>query len=129
MWTPDQVGERIREAFQVLKTLPLGELRHLVPRWTRNWETLPGDWLDAHNVPETTRLPRRVFPPEAISRADEAMRWLYWLDEGARRVVAMWALRIPASWVRKRYGIAPSTFRTKRARALGDIAVRLNRER
>lgn len=124
MWTPDRVGQRLREAFRTLARLPNRDLRYLFPKlcsWPELARSKREDFAD-----EWTRMPRIPPEPAAIDEMDEALQWLIPLNPQERLLLSAWALGTPAYWIAKERHISRRTFWRERARALGDIAVRLN---
>ena len=81
-WTAGAVAGRIEEAVAVFRRLP----GPYVPRYHSLWPEILHDFADlVHQRPE-----RRAPPPtpEQISRADEVMVWLGWLEPQEGR--ALW---------------------------------------
>lgn len=81
-WTPLMVEERLAEAADVLKRLPPVKVQgyySLWPRYIYEFADLVGQ------EPPQLRLP----PPSAasITRMDEAMEWLTWLEPDDARIV------------------------------------------
>jgi len=81
-WTPLMVEERLAEAADVLKRLPSVKVQgyySLWPRYIYEFADLVGQ------EPPQFRLP----PPSAasITRMDEAMEWLKWLEADDARIV------------------------------------------
>ena len=124
MWTPDRVAQRLREAFRTLSRLPNRDLRYLFPRWS-SWPEIARskreDFAD-----EWARMPRIPPEPAAIDEMDEVLGWLFWLQDQDRLLLSAWALGTPAYWIAKEFHCSRRSVWRQRARALGDIAVRLN---
>ncbi len=80
-WTPLQVEERLVEAADVLKRLPEEKVQgyySVWPQYIYEFADLVGQ------EPRQTRLP----PPSAasITRMDESLRWLNWLEPDDARI-------------------------------------------
>jgi len=81
-WTPSLVEERFVEAADVMKRLPeVG-----VPGYFSTWPKIVHDFAD--RVEQEPRPLSRPRPsPEAISRMEETLRWLPWLEPIDARIV------------------------------------------
>ena len=74
-WTPTLVEERLVEAASVMKRLP--NVR--VPGYFNTWPKMLVEFADLiEQEPARLRLPPPA--PDAITRMEEALGWLVWLD-------------------------------------------------
>jgi hypothetical protein len=81
-WTPSSVEERFVEAAGVMKRLP--EVR--VPGYFNTWPKMVVEFADrVGQQAEPMRLPPPS--PAAISRMEEALGWLLWLDPLDAKIV------------------------------------------
>jgi hypothetical protein len=81
-WTPSMVEERFIEAADVMKRLP--EVR--VPGYYSLWPKALHEFADLVGQ-EPPRLRRPLPTPAAISRMEEALGWLAWLDPTDAKIV------------------------------------------
>ena len=120
-WTPDLVEERLVEAADVLKRLP--EVR--VQGYFSLWPTIVPEFSDL--VGREPRQLRRPSPsPEAISRMEQTMPWLRWLEPEDAKLV--WARAEGSRWklICWRFGISRATAHRRWQYALSLITWRLN---
>jgi len=120
-WTPLMVEERLAEAADVLKRLPPVKVQgyySLWPRYIYEFADLVGQ------EPPQLRLP----PPSAasITRMDEAMEWLKWLEADDVRIVWMRASGKRWKAVCRAVGLARAAAHEHWLYALCVIAWRLN---
>jgi hypothetical protein len=81
-WTPSVVEERFIEAAGVMKRLP--EVR--VPGYFNTWPKTVVEFADrVGQEPPRLRLPPPA--PDAISRMEETLSWLAWLDPVDAKIV------------------------------------------
>jgi hypothetical protein len=81
-WTPSMVEERFVEAADVMKRLP--DVR--VPGFYSLWPKAMHDFADLVEQ-EPPRLRRPPPAPGAISRMEEALGWLNWLEPADAKIV------------------------------------------
>lgn len=81
-WTPSLIEERFVEAADVMKRLP--EVR--VPGYFNTWPKVLREFSDLVGQ-EPPRLRRPPPAPDAISRMEEALEWLRWLETTDARIV------------------------------------------
>jgi len=123
-WTPLMVEERLAEAADVLKRLPPVRVQgyySLWPRYIYEFADLVGQ------EPPEMRLP----PPSAaaITRMDEAMEWLNWLEPDDAKLVWMRAERRRWKVICVRLGITRATAHRHWQYAMLLMAWRLNGKR
>ena len=89
-WTVTDVADRFEEAAQTLKRLPPVKVQGYSSTWPEIVRTVM-EQLQAD------RLPMRLGPPlpDAISRMEETINWVFWLEEDERRLVWLRAARVP----------------------------------
>lgn len=81
-WTPTLVEERLVEAASVMKRLP--NVR--VPGYFNTWPKMLVEFADlVQQEPARLRLPPPA--PDAITRMEEALGWLTWLNPIDRKIV------------------------------------------
>ena len=123
-WTPLMVEERLEEAASVLKRLPPVKVQgyfSLWPRYIYEFADLVGQ------EPREMPLP----PPSAasITRMDEAMEWLNWLEPDDAKLVWRRAERTPWKGICVQLGMSRATAHRHWQYALVVIAWRLNGKR
>ena len=121
-WTPALVEERLIEAADTMKRLP----QFRVQGYYNSWPTIMREFSD--RVGETPQRLRRPPPsPTAITRMEEALQWLRWLEADDAKLVWMRAEGLqwkPICW---RFGITRATGHNRWQYALCVISWRLNR--
>ena len=72
-WSESEIEERIEEAVETLKRIPVPDIQRSVTKW-------PGFVHDTHEAYGygEFRPPRSPAAPDAISRLDETLDWLRW---------------------------------------------------
>ena len=120
-WSVEAVESRIEEAASVIRRLP--PVR--VPGYFNTWPTMVTEFADrVGREPERMRLP----PPstDAITRMEQALEWLRWLNGEDAKLV--WARSEGTPWkqICCRFGIARATANRRYQYALALIAWRLN---
>jgi hypothetical protein len=123
-WTAKMVEERVVDAAQVMRRLP--PVR--VPGYFSTWPRALVEFADlVGQQPEPMRLPPPS--PAAISRMEEALGWLRWLEGEDAKLV--WARADRTQWkaICWRFGIARATAHRRWQYGLSVIAWRLNGRR
>lgn len=123
-WTPLMVEERLEAAADVMRRLPPVTVQgyySLWPRYRYEFADLVGQ------DPPKTRLPPPS--PEAITRMDEAMEWLKWLEPEDAKLVWARAERTPWKGICVQFGTSRATAHRHWQYALVLIAWRLNGKR
>ncbi len=123
-WTRERVEERLSEAADVMRRLP--EVR--VQGYYNLWPKVLHEFCDFVGQ-EPPRLKRPPPAPDAISRMEEALDWLRWLEAEDARLVWARADRTPWKMISWRFGIARATAHRRWEYALSVIAWRLNGRR
>jgi hypothetical protein len=123
-WTPLMVEERLAEAADVLKRLPPVKVQgyySLWPRYIYEFADLVGQ------EPPQLRLP----PPSAasITRMDEAMEWLKWLEADDARLAWARAANKPWKELCWEFGMSRAAAWRRWVMALCIVAMNLNGER
>lgn len=122
-WTPKLVADRLEEAASTLRRLPLTGLK---PRaYGNNWPTVIHEFSEAYGWNVTVV---NLGPPtsEAISRMDEVMDWLRYLDPDQVRLVWLRASKVPWKVIVARLVCDRSTAWRKWNVAINRIAARLD---
>ena len=89
-WTMVEVADRFEEAAQTLKRMPPVKVQGYFNAWPEVVRTVMEQLL-------ADRLPMRLGPPpaDAISRMEETIQWIFWLDnEDERRLIWLRAERV-----------------------------------
>jgi hypothetical protein len=120
-WTAKMVEERLIDAAEVMRRLP--PVR--VPGYFSTWPRALVEFADlVGQQPEPMRLPPPS--PAAISRMEETLLWLRWLEAEDAKLV--WARSDRAPWkaICWQFGIARATANRRYLYALSLIAWQLN---
>ena len=120
-WTPSAVEERFVEAAGVMKRLP--EVR--VPGYFNTWPKMVVEFADrVGQEPPQLRLPSPA--PDAISRMEETLSWLAWLDPVDAKIV--WLRANGERWkaICWKVGLVRSAAHQHSQYALSVIVLRLN---
>ena len=116
-WTAKMVEERLVDAAHVMRRLP--PVR--VPGYFNTWPEMVVEFADlVGQQPEPMRLPPPS--PAAISRMEETLGWLRWLEAEDAKLVWARSDRTPWKAICWRFGIG-------RATATSTMAVRVERDR
>jgi len=120
-WTQPMVEERLAEAADVMRRLP--DVR--APGYFNTWPKILPEFSDLVGQ-EPPRLKRLLPSSDAITRMDETLGWLRWLEGDDAKLV--WARAEGARWkaICWRFGIALATAKRRQQYALSLIAWKLN---
>lgn len=120
-WTRGMVEDRLIEAADVMKRLPAVRAKG----YFSAWPTILPEFSDLVGR-EPPRLRRPPPSPKAITRAEEAMLWLRWLELDDARLV--WMRAEGARWreICERFGVVRATACRRWEYALWVIAWRLD---
>ncbi len=121
-WTPTLVEERFAEAADVMKRLP--EVK--VPGYFSTWPKVIHDFGDrVEQEPKPLSRPRPS--PQAVSRMEETLSWLAWLEPLDAKIV--WARADGERWktICWKVGLVRSAAHQHWTYALCVIALRLNK--
>ena len=120
-WTPRLVEGRLAEAASVLERLP-------APRRLDYFNTWPAYFHDFSDLVGQAPQPMRISPsPAAISRMEETLGWLVWLEPEDAKLVWMRAERARWRAICLRFGIARATAHRRWQYALCVIVWRLDK--
>ena len=123
-WTTDEVANRFHEAAITARRLP--PVR--VQGYFNTWPSMIVEFADrVGQQPEPMRLPPPS--PAAISRMEEALLWLRWLEVDDAKLVWERADRRPWKAICWQFGIARATAHRRYQYGLSVIAWRLNGQR
>lgn len=120
-WTVEAVESRLEDAAHVIRRLP--PVR--VPGYFNTWPLMLIEFADRiGREPERMRLP----PPstEAITRMEQSLEWLRWLEGDDAKLVWARSEGMPWKQICCRFGIARATADRRWRYALALIAFRLN---
>lgn len=120
-WTVTDVADRFEEASQTLKRMPPVQVQGYSNAWPEIVRTVM-EQLQAD------QLPMRLGPPlpDAISRMEETIQWVFWLEEDERRLVWLRAARVPWRPICYRIGCGRTKAWQMWTIALLKVATRLN---
>ena len=121
-WTVTDVADRFEEAAYTLKRLPPVRVQGYVNAWPEVVRTVM-EQLQAD------RLPVRPGPPQpdAISRMEETLHWIFWLDnEDERRLIWLRAERVKWKRICWQFGCGRTKAWQMWTYALLKIVTRLN---
>jgi uncharacterized protein DUF6362 len=120
-WTPSMIEERFVDAADVMKRLP--DVR--VPGYYNTWPKIIREFSDLVGQPPA-RLRRPPPSPDAISRMEETLGWLAWLEPIDAKIV--WLRASGERWktVCWKVGLARSAAHQHWLYALCVVALRLN---
>lgn len=119
-WTSLLVADRLREAGETLKLLPL---KHPGRKFTSSWPEFVSQASQYMDHGDTRATPSA----RAIDRMDEViMDWLGILEREEVQVIWSWVCAVPARLVAHRMGIHRATLHRRRIAALKKISIVLN---
>ncbi|MBF0214131.1 MAG: hypothetical protein HQM00_11320 [Magnetococcales bacterium] len=124
-WNPKMVAERMAEAASTLRRLKVSGLK---PQgYGSSWPDIVHEFSEAYGYNE---LVVRLGPPtaDAITRMDEAMEWLRWLESDQVRLVWLHAEGVPRKVIMAKLGVQRTRVWIMWASALSTIATMLNRK-
>lgn len=122
-WTPSLIEERFVEAADVMKRLP--EVR--VPGFYSLWPKAVHEFADLVGQ-EPPRLRRPPPAPDAISRMEETLAWLLWLEGEDAKLVWARANNQPWKQVCWKFGMSRPAAWRRWVMALCIVAMKLNGE-
>ena len=93
LWQRDEVRFRLEEAAETLKAQTLS-IRDMPSSRVTAWPDVVHDAIVAYGYAPVRMRPAAPTPAK-ISRADEAVQWLFWLSDRERKIVWARACRIP----------------------------------
>ncbi len=124
-WDVKMVAERLEEAAETMQRLPMTGLKptgHI-----SSWPPILREFYEAYGYDD---VQVRLGPPspEAITRMDEVMEWLRWLEPNDVRLLWLRAERVRWKLIQQRFGKARSTLAAHWKAALFQIVAILNRD-
>lgn len=120
IYTPDLVKARLAEAADTLRRLPSARIRAKLTAWPDVVQSAATAY--GYEAAQT----RPAAPsPEAISRMDETLGWLFWIENDGRRLLWARALGVPWRKLEDLDGRSHVTLKKLHDRLLGEIAQRL----
>lgn len=121
-WTVTDVADRFEEAVSTLRRMPPVRVRGY-------FNTMPEVIRTTAEILQAEKLPLRLGPPpaDAISRMEETIQWIFWLDdEDERRLVWLRAAHVPWGPICRRMGFGRTKGWQIWSYALIKIMTRLN---
>jgi hypothetical protein len=123
-WTPEMVADRVKEAAMTLRVLRVSGLK---PKgYGSNWPDVVHDPNEAFGW-NATEVRMGPPTPGAISRMDEVMDWLRWLEPDYMRIVWLHAEGVNRKIIQIKLGVGKTKLRAMWMSALMTIASMLNR--
>lgn len=124
LWHRDEVRFRLEEAAETLKAQSLS-IRDMPSSRVTAWPDVVHDAIVAYGYAPVRMRPAAPTPAK-ISRADEAVQWLFWLSDRERKIVWARACRIPWRRLAAMDGRSHTTLRKIFAGGLDVILRNLN---
>ena len=123
-WTVEMVEARLEDAACVIRRLP----RVRVPGYFNTWPAMIVEFADRVGQEP---VPMRLPPPSAgaITRMEETLGWLRWLEGEDAKLIWARSDRTPWKAICCRFGISRATANRRYQYALSLIAWRLNGRR
>ena len=121
LWTTELVKARLAEAADTLRRLPSARIRARLTAWPDVVQSA----ATAYGY-EAARTRPAAPSPEAISRMDETLGWLFWVENDGRRLLWARAMGVPWRRLEDLDGRSHVTLKRAHDRLLGEIARRLN---
>ncbi len=121
-WTVTDVADRFEEAALTLKRMPPVRIKGYFSTWPEIVHT-------TMEKLQCDRRPLRMGPPspDAISRMEETIQWIFWLDgEEERKLIWLRAARVPWKSIYWRLGCGRTKAWQMWTYALLKIVTRLN---
>jgi len=120
LWTPALVEHRLIEAADVMKRLPPVRVQGYIS----SWPAILPEFSDL--VGQEPTLPRCLAPAaNAVTRMDQTLEWLRWLEVEDAKLVWSRAEGKPWKVLACRFGLSVRTAQRRRDYALNLIAWRL----
>lgn len=120
-WTPSMVEDRMKEAADVIRRLPCPRIQG----YFNTWPAMQAEFSDLVGR-EPDRLRRGPPSPQAISRMDETLLWLRWLEQVDAKIVWLRATELRWKDICYKVGLERSAANEHWRYALHVIAFRLN---
>ena len=122
-WTEKMVRARVEEAVQTLRTLHVTGLK---PKgYSSSWPDVMHDPNEAYGW-DGTKVRPGPPQPDAITRMDEVLEWLLWLDKDQSRLVWLHASGMARKKICTVFGMSPGKVWRMWAAALMTIASTIN---
>ncbi|MEO5334165.1 MAG: DUF6362 family protein [Magnetococcus sp. YQC-5] len=124
-WTPKMVRDRINEAAKTLRLLQVTGLRPI--GYGSSWPDIVHDPNEAFGW-NPTKVRLGPPTPDAITRMDEALIWLLWLDPEQIRLVWLHADGVERKKIQIILGVGNTKLWSMWAAAIMNIVTMLNRK-
>ncbi|MBF0423764.1 MAG: hypothetical protein HQL77_17895 [Magnetococcales bacterium] len=125
-WTPKMVADRMAEAASSLRRLKVSGLKPV--GYGSSWPDIIHEFSEAYGYND---LAVRLGPPtaDAITRMDETMEWLRWLESDQVQLVWLHAEGVPRKVIMAKLGVQRTRVWEMWASALTIIVTMLNRKK
>ena len=125
-WSPKMIAARMEEAVRTLRSLHVTGLK---PKgYGSSWPDVVHDSSEAYGWGDAEFRPGPPLP-DAISRMDEALNWLHWLEPDQSRLVWLHATGMARKKICAVVGMSPGKAWRMWAAALMTIASAINASR
>ena len=122
-WTTKMVSDRLEEAAKTLQALQISGTK---PKgYVSSWPDVLHDPSEAYGWNDVELHPGPPTP-EAITRMDETLLWLHWLEPDHARLVWLHAARVPRKSIMAKFAMGRTTVWTMWTSALETIATMLS---
>ncbi|MEO5350996.1 MAG: DUF6362 family protein [Magnetococcus sp. YQC-3] len=122
-WTTKMVSDRLEEAVKTLQALRVSGTK---PKgYASSWPDVLQDPSESYGWNDSELRP--IPPsPDAITRMDQTLLWLHWLEPDHARLVWLHAARVPRKAIMSKFSVGRTTAWTLWMTALQTIATMLN---
>ncbi len=118
-WTTEQVAQRFEECVATLRKLPGERSLGYVTYW-------PDIKLEPRELARQEAEPIRLkATPDQVTRMEETLTWIHWVNPGERNLIWLRAYRTPWRAVSRKTGFPRTSAQRYWQRALLKIAERL----
>lgn len=121
-WTAEQVAQRFEECVMVLRRLPIATRLGHASYWPEI--VLKPSEIARHE----SRAVRLSILPEQISRMEETLLWITWVNHGHRNLIWLRAHRTPWRVIARETGFPKTSVQRYWQGALQKIARQLNQD-
>lgn len=122
-WTEKMVAERFEACVKTLRKLPAVRMGGYVSAW-------PDIVYTPKEINRQEPKPIRFTAlPDEITRMEETLTWIHWVNEAERHLIWLRAYRVPWRVVARKTGVPRTSAQRYWEEALRKIARRLEAER
>ncbi len=122
-WTAEKVAERFESCVKTLRKLPSAGMMGYVSAWP---DIVYTPQEIARQEPNPIRL---AALPDEITRMEETLTWITWVNPGERKLIWLRAYRVPWRAIARETGFPKTSAQRYWDVALSKIARRLEAER